>query len=40
MRFNCSCVKGVGYGLDGGGGEAVSEGTCSVSDLGEEVLVE
>ena len=29
----------MGYGLDGGG-EAVSEGTCSVSDLGEEVLVE
>ena len=29
----------MGYGLDGGG-EAVSEGTCSVSDFGEEVLVE
>ena len=39
MRFNWPGVKGVGYGLDGGG-EAVSEGTCSVSDLGEEVLVE
>ena len=38
MRFNWPGVKGVGYGLDGGG-EAV-EGTCSVSDLEEEVLVE
>ena len=32
-------MKGVGCGLDGGG-EAVAESTCSVSDLGVEVLVE